>query len=353
MTMWLIRAGKAGEREKLSLENKVAVIGWEELPDLTPCTTREALAALIKTTYPDEKPKRLMNWESQLWPVRDTIKVGDLVVMPLKTRADIVFGRVTGGYQYRSDLAGGPFHTRPVEWVKEFPRSTFDKDLLFSFGAFMTVCRIERNNAEQRVVAVIEGKKWSPKPLQQNGNKNQPLSVAVTGEIDSTDSTALPDIEEQSQDLIRERIAQRFKGHGLATLVAAILEAQGYSARTSPPGADGGVDIMAGCGPLGFDAPRLIVQVKSQDAKVDVKVLRELTGVMGKFHADHALLVGWGGFNQAARAEVATDYFKLRLWDAGDVVKAVQDHYQNLPEGIRADIPLKRVWTLVPDEDAS
>jgi predicted Mrr-cat superfamily restriction endonuclease len=48
-----------------------------------------------------------------------------------------------------------------------------------------------------------------------------------------------------------------------------------------------------------LDAPRLIVQVKSQDAKVDVKVLREFTGVMGKIHADHALLVGWCGFNHA------------------------------------------------------
>ena len=50
---------------------------------------------------------------------------------------------------------------------------------------------------------------------------------------------------------------------------------------------------MAGSGPFGFDAPRLIVQAKSQDAKVDVKVLRELTGVMGKFHADQTLL--WAG----------------------------------------------------------
>lgn len=270
------------------------------------------------------------------------------------SRSDIVFGRVTGGYQYRDDLPGGPLHTRPVEWLKEFPRSAFDKDLLFSFGAFMTVCRIERNNAEQRVIAKLEGKKWSPNPVQLSGKKGQPPSAATSFDgVDMSDATATPDIEEQSQDLIRERIAQRFKGHSLAALIAAILEAQGYRARISPQGADGGVDIMTGSGPLGFDAPRLIVQVKSQDAKVDVKVVRELTGVMGKFHADHALLVGWGGFTQAALAEVAADYFKLRLWDAGEVVKAVQDHYENLPETIRADIPLKRVWTLVQDPDDS
>ena len=56
----------------------------------------------------------------------------------------------------------------------------------------------------------------------------------------------------------------------------------------SPPGADGGVDILAGKGPLGFDPPRLVVQVKSQDAPVDVGVLRELQGVMHQFNADQA-----------------------------------------------------------------
>ena len=86
---------------------------------------------------------------------------------------------------------------------------------------------------------------------------------------------------------------------------------------------------------------------------MDVKVVRELTGVMGKFHADHALLVAWGGFTKAAHAEVAAEYFKLRLWDAGNVVKALQDHYERLPDYIRAEIPLKRVWTLVPEEDAT
>lgn len=35
MTLWGIRSGKYGEREALALENNVALIGWEELPDLT------------------------------------------------------------------------------------------------------------------------------------------------------------------------------------------------------------------------------------------------------------------------------------------------------------------------------
>jgi restriction system protein len=346
MTVWLIRAGKYGEREELALKSHVAAVGWEEMPDLTPCTTREALRDLLNATYPDDKPKTISNWESQLWPIRDTIKKDDLVVLPLKTRSDVAIGRVTGTYQYRTDLASDALHTLPVKWLAEFPRSSFDKDLLFSFGAFMTVCRIERNNAETRILAKLKGKTIKLPSAQDD---------KITGEIDTssteaTDQTAFPNLEEHSADLIRERIAQRFKGHDLTKLVAAILETQGYRARVSPPGADGGVDITAGSGLLGFDAPRLIVQVKSQDAKVDVKILRELKGTMTKYHADHALLVGWGGFTGAAIAEAAADYFKVRLWEAADIVRATQENYSGLPEAIRAEMPLKQVWVLVPGE---
>jgi restriction system protein len=346
MTVWLIRAGKNGEREELALKSNVAAVGWEEMPDLTPCTTREALRDLLNATYPDYKPKTISNWESQLWPIRDTIKKDDIVVLPLKTRSDVAIGKVTGTYQYRTDLASEALHTVPVKWLAEFPRSAFDKDLLFSFGAFMTVCRIERNNAEARILAKLKGKAIKLPQSQED---------KITGEIDTssvdaTDQTAFPDLEQHSADLIRERIAQRFKGHELTNLVSAILETQGYRTRVSPPGADGGVDITAGSGPLGFDAPRLIAQVKSQDSKVDVKVLRELKGTMTKYHADHALLVGWGGFTGAAVAEATADYFKVRLWEAADIVRAAQENYSGLPEAIRAEMPLKQVWVLVPGE---
>lgn len=34
------------------------------------------------------------------------------------------------------------------------PRTHFGKGMLFSFGAFLTLCRIQRNNAEQRAAAM-------------------------------------------------------------------------------------------------------------------------------------------------------------------------------------------------------
>ena len=134
MTMWLVRAGRAGEKEQQALEAKAAMIGWEELPDLTPCATRDELQTLLRDTYPEERVRTLISWLNQIWPVRDTMRVGDLVALPLKTRPTIAFGTVSGGYTYRQDLPGGPQHARPVEWLAQIPRSAFDPDMLFSFG---------------------------------------------------------------------------------------------------------------------------------------------------------------------------------------------------------------------------
>jgi restriction system protein len=301
MTMWLVRAGGAGEREQVALDNNVAVVGWEEMPDLVSCSTREQLQALLRDTYPAEKPRTLASWQNQIWPVRNVMQVGDLVALPLKSRAAIAFGIITGDYVYRRDLPGAPMHTRPVEWLAQVPRSAFDPDVLFSFGAFMSVCRVERNDAEQRVRGMLAQKTWAA-PSSRARPSTPALRIAT-----ASAPLSIADFEERSHAMIRDRIAQRFKGHRLASLVATLLEVQGFQSRVAPPGPDGGVDILAGSGPLGFDAPRLAVQVKSQDAKVDVRVLREMAGVMHRFQADHGLLVAWGGFNQSVRAEGAPE----------------------------------------------
>ena len=54
--------------------------------------------------------------------------------------------------------------TRPVpnRRRRPIPRSRFDQDLLFSFGAAMTVCQIKRNNAEERIfITLNSGQKES------------------------------------------------------------------------------------------------------------------------------------------------------------------------------------------------
>ena len=206
-------------------------------------TSRDELATLLRKTYPDAKPKKLTNWESQIWPFAHVMAVGDLVVMPLKSRPAIEIGVVNGPYAYRPDWPEGSQHTRSIDWIAEVPKNKFGQDLLYSFGAFMTVCRIRRNNALERVSKIL------------HGQPDDGAAVETDDHLESSDLSIPPDLEQIASDQIREYIAENFAGHGLAKLVGELLKAQGYQVRVSPEGPDGGVDIIAGRGPLGFDAP--------------------------------------------------------------------------------------------------
>jgi restriction system protein len=152
-----------------------------------------------------------------------------------------------------------------------------------------------------------------------------------------------------ASDQIRKFLARKFKGHELARLVECLLRAQGYVTLASPPGPDGGVDILAGKGPLGFEEPNLCVQVKS-GSPADVDTLRKLQGTMTTYKARQGLLVSWNGFNQRVLSEGKLSFFMVRFWDADDVIRAIFDTYEKLSDELRAELPLKRVWALVLDE---
>lgn len=309
--------------------------------DMSGIDTKDGLQRAIEGNYPETKHKARLNWTSQLWPFIKGIEKGDIVALPLKQRPAIAFGRVVGPYRFDGDAPGGAKHQRPVEWLKEVPRSEISKDLLYSLGAFMTVARMTRNDAEKRLLALIEGK---GDPVV-DGKLNQ----LERKDIESQEESDV-DMEAVAKEQIRQRIYAQFKGHGLARLVGAVLTAQGYQVTVSPEGADGGVDVIAGSGPMGFGSPRIIAQVKSDQGAIDVKVVRELQGVMKQFGADHGLVVAWGGFKGSVVREMARQFFEIRLWTGDDLVQALLDHYDVLPADLRAELPLKRVWTLALGE---
>jgi len=68
-------------------------------------------------------------------------------------------------------------------------------------------------------------------------------------------------------------------------------------------------------------------------------------------HADHGLLVCWGGLKRTVEARKNELYFRIRFWGRKEIVAALLDVYERLPEEFRAELPLRPVWTLVPDAE--
>lgn len=114
----------------------------------------------------------------------------------------------------------------------------------------------------------------------------------------------------------------------------------------SEPGPDGGVDILAGSGKFGFEAPQIAVQVKHGAQMVDVKIVRELLGVMTTFKASSGMIVSWGGYRGNAKKEARQHFLNTRLWDADDVLNLITKHYDVLSDEVKEKLPLKRVWAL-------
>lgn len=184
MAVWLVRAGRRGEQEQAALDNDLVTIHWNELSDLDAISNREELANLYRQSNPTASRASVAIDVGQLWAFRERMKEGDLAVLPLHVQSAIAIGRITGPYKYRTDLGSDVLHTRPVEWIRtDISRTTFAQDIVHSLGALMTVCQIRRNNAEERIRAVLAGNTDPGGPQEQEKNIDQAAAETASSEI--------------------------------------------------------------------------------------------------------------------------------------------------------------------------
>ncbi len=339
---WTVRCGKYGERDQWALVNGLVGGGWHEVPDLTGIETREQMEAVVQSTYGLDKPATVSNYTGQLWALRSRIVVGDLMVTPLKSTSQIAIGVVTGGYEY---LANEPDitkrHVLRVDWKRvDTPRTSIKQDLLNTLGSALTVFRSSRSDAAWRLHHVLET------GIDKGSRASTALSPVASDDENLQDISNI-DLEEYGLNRIQALIQENFANHDLARLVEAILECEGFVCERKPPGPDGGVDILAGKGPLGLESPRLVVQVKSELSKVGDPVVQTLQGAMNRFGADQALLVAWGGVNNGASKQLEMNKFTIRVWTGSDLIRSLLKNYDALPEEIRSELPLKQVWVPV------
>lgn len=277
------------------------------------------------------------------------MQVGDWVVLPRKRNATIAIGEITSECKFDPSAPNDSRHYREVKWLNtDIPRSNFDQDLLFSFGAFLTICQIKRNDAEERVRAMANNEWQVPgKKSIQSVDGTFISTSGIDDESDDNDENSSDiDLEQLAKDSIAKPITRKFKGHGLARIVEAILQAQGFTTYLSPEGPDKGVDILAGSGSFGFGHPKICVQVKSGDVPADHPQFTHMIGAMQSVQADYGLFVSWSDFKHTVAKEEASKFFKVHLWNQNDLIEQLLKNYDNLDQDIKAEIPLKKIWII-------
>lgn len=304
----------------------------------------------MASAFAGESPGAIGVFTGQMWALRGRVQPGDVIVLPLKTSKKIAIGLCITGYAYDAAEADETRrHFISVDWRRDdVARAAIKDDLLNTLNGAMTIFEAKKNNAEGRLLKIMESGVDSGQGAGPPPGPMPTLPLPGPDSSDPVDPTPAPTLE-VLRDRVRTHLVENFGQHKLTHLVAEILRAEGYVCDVSPEGPDFGVDIIAGRGPLGLDSPTLIVEVKSETGQIGVQVVNGLQGAIKMHRADQGLLVAWGGLGKPAVQALRTERLSVRVWDAEDVVDRLFKVYDLLPEDVRARIPLKRAWVLVEE----
>jgi restriction system protein len=154
--------------------------------------------------------------------------------------------------------------------------------------------------------------------------------------------------EEQAWREIQQYL-EKMKPYDFQELVASLLRAMGYYVSwIAPPGKDGGIDIVAATDPLATKTPRIKVQVKRQQATVDVHGMRAFMAVLGDH--DVGLFVSIGGFTKDALDEARTqEKRRVTLINLEQLFDLWVEHYSRLDDAARRRLPLRPIHFLAPE----
>ena len=336
MSIWVVRGGKFGEYENRFInENKVYLTRDGFKTDLNKIPEQKELREKLDEFYPTLPSSKLASWSDQIWGFAHDIQQKDWIVIPSKLSPVIHVGEITGGYIYEKNNSDPYYHSREIKWIeKDIPRGHFPTDILYQLGGFKDVFNAD---GVEKVFHTMADNDWA-------ATKDDDTSYEQMNEL-----IAL--LQEISRDQIAQLIRTKFKGHRLAKLVKALMEAKRYTTHmgsTDETGSD--LDILAAKGGMGFDDDsRICIQVKADD--IPVATLDKFLGTMNDVGANYGLLVSWGGFKSNVEQERSNEFFRVRLWNQNDLIDQVLVHYEELDNYIKGEIPLKSFWTIASDLD--
>lgn len=332
--VWHFRPSREGPFGQLLTERGVISAEFGVREDLSEHFEPGQILDAVETANPNEKRTRIRSMSTQLNALVNEMTPGDLVLCSLPCGARVRVGMLEP--DLLEDPDGRP--ARGLRWLCDpVPKEALMPDLRTAQGAHVPITEVSRPGITDRICALIRDGR-DPGPVGASGPAPATLEALIS----------------QEADKVRDRVGAAFTGHAMAGLVGELLKAEGFTVSVGQPGPDGGVDLLAGSGPLGVGSPRLVGQVKSGQQVAGDETLQALLGNLHGSGADTALLVCWSGVTRQARARAASMGFRVRVWDGEEVVRRLLDAYDRMPGWVRDRIRLEPVrFYRVVDQDAS
>jgi restriction system protein len=329
-TMWMVRAGEGGFRFDDFKEASRVSIGWFEIGDLSPFRTREDFNKVVTRNFPKSRKGQVVSAASTLFRFVCEIKVGDAVITYGPSERVYLVGRVTSDYKFSPEVSLEQPNGHDVEWRGQVTRDALSVGARNSLGSTLTLFQVP-DEVAQEIAEKLDGKVRPSK---------EAVSVPDDVEVEQVDDL-YKDIQSKGFEFIKDKVNELDWGE-MQELVAGLLRAMGYKTRISPNGADRGKDIVASPDGLGFEDPRIVVEVKHRGAAMGSQEIRSFLG--GRHANDKGLYVSTGGFTKDARYEAERAPIPVTLMDIDDLVKSLLEHYEKMDIDMQRLIPLRKVY---------
>lgn len=269
--VWVVRGGSNNEIIDIVESKSVVAIGWVGAGDCTALTTRDEFRA-----HPPGA--------DQLYRFVREMQIGDMVLTPNKATRRASVGEITGEYKYDPSVVNEEYpQVRAVKWSGSISRDDMSPKLKNSMGSAMTLFRIDEY--EEEIKRLLAGDVPTPKEKEE--------------EEETFDFLA--DTQEKAEAGIADHIAS-LHWDDFELLVAAVLRTLGFRTKLSKKGADGGYDIIAHPDALGFEEPRVKVEVKHRKGSIGGPEVRGFRSTIRT--GEKGLCVSTGGFTGDARGEL-------------------------------------------------
>ena len=326
MAIWIYRAGRKGEHEKKFLDDGRIYLTWSNLDKSFAGESEANIKKTIRQAFPWLSKEKLEDYYYLIYPIVNAIKKDDLIILPSKFSNTFHFGRVVGDYEFDEAAPEYYKHSRAVDWfATDISKDLFDNQIIYDTNIRNSVGMIKNKDITECIEYMVEHD-WNRPPMKP------------------FDEDYEMDWEAAAKSTISKYIYKNFKGYDMEDLICEILKAKGFTVYNGPKGPDGGQDLLAAAGDMGFDSPKICVQVKTQSSHVKKEVVDELTETIKKFHAEYGLFVAWNGYDKAVKP--AEYFYNIRLWTSNEVVDEVLKYYDKFSPEIQQRIPLKHIWIL-------
>ncbi|SON57297.1 Restriction endonuclease [Hartmannibacter diazotrophicus] len=323
---WMVRAERNSRLYDFFKDNSIVAIGWFEIGSLEDLNTRKAVMSRVEQQWPERKLQAVAMDAGQLFRFRNELAVGDMVLTYDQRRRVYLVGTIAGPYRYDRSLDPEYPNLRSVTWRGEVSRDLLSVASRNSLGAISTLFLVPKEVADD---------------VERALTSHRPSTPSSPSEDEAIEEGVFANIQAKALEFAKDRVSA-LGWEELQDLVAGLLRALGYRTRVSAAGPDRGKDIVASPDGFGFEAPRIVVEVKHRQGAMGSQQIRSFLG--GRHPQDKGLYVSTGGFTKDAYYEAERANIPMALMTIDELVESLVEHYDNLDMETKQLLPMKRIY---------